>query len=317
MEFCGYHTLGDYITSKNRVPNLDDIMSILVQCLVALEALHILQIVHRDVKPGNIFLKPPESLDVTHPEPYFSGTLQTPITENKSMRAILPGKRELPPINTCVVKLGDFGLSKFCDSHAINTFDDKSQKPIVLKEGRIKSLTTNVGTRFYAAPEILNGSDYDVKVDIYSLGIVFFELLNPPFKTMHERSLALAQLREKEVPIEIEEKWDQDIVNLLKRMVDRNPITRASATELLSLEVVRRYATSYRDSKQVLCPERTFCVDVEEDKARRQYGLLSKEELIELAIAKDKTLAEQRRILEANKNGFDNKNIPPSAGEER
>lgn len=55
-------------------------------------------------------------------------------------------------------KITDFGLSKFEDS-----FSEKH--------------THNIGTGFYIAPENYNGLDYDNKVDVYSFGIMIFELL--------------------------------------------------------------------------------------------------------------------------------------------
>ncbi len=56
-------------------------------------------------------------------------------------------------------KLGDFGISKIMNatSHAV--------------------VTTAIGTPEYAAPEQSSGS-YDVRVDIYSLGLVLYELSN-------------------------------------------------------------------------------------------------------------------------------------------
>jgi serine/threonine protein kinase len=41
---------------------------------------------------------------------------------------------------------------------------------------------SNVGTPFYMAPEISNGHGYSSSIDIYSAGIIYFELLRN-FKT--------------------------------------------------------------------------------------------------------------------------------------
>jgi len=300
MEFCGYHTLKDYITVQDRIPNLEEIMSILVQCLYALESLHLLQIVHRDVKPSNIFLKPPENLKLKDPEPYFEGTLHMH-QESKRIKQIASGKPELPLISNCVVKLGDFGLSKFCDSYAKGDFDNHIQSPIVIDECNTSkqspSLTANVGTRFYSAPEIRDASDYDVKVDIYSLGIVFFELLSPPFRTMHERAIALSNLRKKGVPREILEKFGKDIASMLEQMVDTNPETRSSVKELIQMVHLHK---SGQNSRHLLSAGQYAGADLQEDEARKQYGLLSKSELINLIIMRDTTLAEQRRKFAIN-----------------
>ena len=52
--------------------------------------------------------------------------------------------------------------------------------------------TQAVGTRFYRAPQQLN-RNYNEKVDIYSFGIVMFELFYP-FKTDMERLQVLKEL---------------------------------------------------------------------------------------------------------------------------
>lgn len=54
--------------------------------------------------------------------------------------------------------------------------------------------TACVGTHLYMSPEQMNGQMYNYKVDIYSLGIIFFELLTPFFTDM-ERIVALSNLK--------------------------------------------------------------------------------------------------------------------------
>lgn len=56
-------------------------------------------------------------------------------------------------------KITDFGMSKIIDSSASS------------------SLTKNIGTGFYIAPENYKGLEYDSKVDVYAFGLMIFELL--------------------------------------------------------------------------------------------------------------------------------------------
>ena len=62
-----------------------------------------------------------------------------------------------------------------------------------------ESITGKVGTTLYAAPELGNGASvrvkYSQKVDLYSLGIIFFEMCSEPFSTKMERALVLSNLR--------------------------------------------------------------------------------------------------------------------------
>lgn len=67
-------------------------------------------------------------------------------------------------------KIADFGLSKFikeqiANSHATN----------LDQLDHTNDLTENVGTERYMAPELIK-TDYDYKVDIYSTGILLYEL---------------------------------------------------------------------------------------------------------------------------------------------
>ncbi len=48
-----------------------------------------------------------------------------------------------------------------------------------------EAMTGGVGTTFYRAPEQERGeSAYNVKADIFSLGVIIFEMFHPPFETV-------------------------------------------------------------------------------------------------------------------------------------
>lgn len=98
-------------------------------CQVLSEA-HELGIVHRDIKPQNIFLHQGRQGEV--------------------------------------VKVLDFGIAKLVDDAA---FEDKL------------TLDGLVGTPTYMAPERFEGGECDERVDVYSLGIMLYEMLTgrPPF----------------------------------------------------------------------------------------------------------------------------------------
>lgn len=67
-----------------------------------------------------------------------------------------------------------------------------------------ESMTGGVGTAFYRAPEqegdiisTKKRSDrsYTVQADVFSLGIILFEMFHPPFLTYMERAATLTALR--------------------------------------------------------------------------------------------------------------------------
>jgi len=87
--------------------------------------------------------------------------------------------------NSRVAKITDFGLSKFYNLEKIHSFDNLTE----LDREQIDELTTPVGTERYMAPEACLSKSYTNKVDIYSTGILLYELfeskrhiVNTPFK---------------------------------------------------------------------------------------------------------------------------------------
>lgn len=62
-----------------------------------------------------------------------------------------------PEPEKITLKLGDFGIARFLN-----------------KDNFLK---TKIGTPIYAAPEVFKGRGYDRKADMYSLGMIIYELL--------------------------------------------------------------------------------------------------------------------------------------------
>ena len=84
------------------------------------------------------------------------------------------------------IKIGDFGVAN-------------------IDSGGLSKKTEGVGTPHYIAPEIKNNESYDETVDIYSLGIVLYMLLNenkPPFYSseVDERTAYNMRMMGKQLP---------------------------------------------------------------------------------------------------------------------
>ncbi|KAK9471529.1 kinase-like domain-containing protein [Dipodascopsis tothii] len=144
--------------------------------------------------------------------------------------------RDLKPTNIFIdqeqnCKLGDFGLAK--NVHSEN----------VVASGTVgdENLTTDIGTTFYVAVEALGGMDgnYNEKVDMYSLGIIFFEMCYP-FSTGMERVHVLKNLRLPTIkfPSEFLSEKNELQTKLIKSLLDHNADNRPSAAELLRSDLL-------------------------------------------------------------------------------
>ena len=88
----------------------------------------------------------------------------------------------------------------------------------------------------YVATEVLNGKgNYNEKIDMYSLGIIFFEMIYP-FGTGMERVNSLKDLRLASIkfPTDFDENKQRVEKKIIKLLLDHDPTKRPGARTLLN-----------------------------------------------------------------------------------
>ena len=160
-------------------PAVDEVLMILRQLLLGLEAAHRAGVVHRDIKPANILMT-----------------------------------------STGTIKILDFGLAKLAS---------ESQAQSVTHAGQA------IGTVLYMSPEQLRGGLVDSRSDLWSLGVVTYEVLAgiSPFHADSSAATALRILND-EPPSLTTIAVPEWLAELVSQLLRKNPAERPqSASEVL------------------------------------------------------------------------------------
>ena len=137
--------------------------------------------------------------------------------------------RDIKPHNILVtedgtVKVTDFGIAKAASSVTIT------------------NTSTVMGSAHYFSPEQAKASFVDCRTDIYSFGIVLYEMVTGrvPYDAESPVSVALKHIREKVVPPkEINNKVPENLNKLILKAIEKEPIKRYQTAKEMYLDLQR------------------------------------------------------------------------------
>ncbi|OMJ69407.1 hypothetical protein SteCoe_32875 [Stentor coeruleus] len=129
------------------------------------------------------------------------------------------------------IKLGDFGIAKVLSATVDNA-------------------KTMVGTPYYLSPEIVENRPYSFKSDIWSLGVLLYEMccLKPPFDATSLHFLALKIVRGQYPPLN--KQFSQPLRNLVTKMLKTDSNQRPTIHEILKEPLIRNRIKNFLSTSQ-------------------------------------------------------------------
>jgi serine/threonine protein kinase len=214
MEYLRGRTLRQEIDAGGRI-EIPETIRIAVEISSALSEVHSRGIIHRDINPRNIFIadhQTDEGSEFFQPSVEYIQLNQPPADIQHSSP---------PP----AIKLIDFGIAKFPQPPGAPPFTQHSVMS---------------GTVAYTSPEQCQNRQIDHRADIYSLGIVLYEMLTGqrPFNGRTPTEIALKQIQSEPAPPRaINPEIPAGLEKAILRAMAKNPEARQQSVKELATEL--------------------------------------------------------------------------------
>jgi len=134
------------------------------------------------------------------------------------------------------IKVMDFGLAKLKGSL------------------KLTKTTSTVGTLAYMAPEQIQGGEVDARSDIFSFGVVLYEMLTGhlPFRGEHEAAMVYSIVNEEPTPIQNHlPEISSEFVHILNRALEKDPNDRYQYVAEMVIDLRRLKKQTSRVSRSV------------------------------------------------------------------
>ena len=151
------------------------------------------------------------------------------------------------------VKLGDFGIAK-------------------LLENPLNKTNTFINNNMYLAPEIINKEDYSFEVDIWDLGITFYQLMffQFPFEGKDISEIYDNILEGKKVKINNNYNYSPKLIELINKMISKRKEERPTLEEILKGNLFKSRKESYLIENEFVNEKANWEIENYENKNKRK-----------------------------------------------
>ncbi|XP_058093990.1 serine/threonine-protein kinase OXI1-like [Magnolia sinica] len=309
IQYCSGGNLSALRSKQTEKMFSDDIIRFYAaELVIALEYLHGLGIVYRDLKPENVLIQENGHLML------IDFDLSTKITVKSPENLPIHPKRSENRVEKAVpIKKNRFPLFYCCSSGIQEA--NPTVAPVRVGNNSVESANSGksnsfVGTEDYVAPEIIQGNGHDFSVDWWSLGVLLYEMLygQTPFRGCNRKETFYRILTK--APELVGEQTP--LRDLIRRLLEKEPEKRISSDGIKAHEFFRGvdWETVPRISRPPYIPE--WRADVEETEGILEIDMEKYAENV-FGVTDD---AEKDRSLEKSKSVWvDGLSHPPNTAD--